>query len=82
MFHVGEWEPAIVRHTKTRQGMVDWIRNVRQSHWKEFKHRCDKIQFELSTNQKSIQSIFFSVTMLDDGGKGRSCTDLYNIVML
>lgn len=70
MFHVGEWEPAIVRHTKTRQGMVDWIQNVRQSHWKEFKHRCDKIQFELSTNQKSIQSIFFLSPCQTMGGRG------------
>lgn len=82
MFLVGAWEPAAVRHTKTRQGMVDWIPNVRQSHWREFKHRCDKIQFELSTNQESIQSIFFSVTMPDDGEKENSYTDLYSIVML
>lgn len=70
MFHVGEWEPAAVRHTKTRQGMVAWIRNVRQSHWKEFKHRCDKIQFELSTNQKSLQSIFFSCHHARRWGEG------------
>lgn len=71
MFLVGAWEPAAVRHTKTRQGMVDWIPNVRQSHWREFKHRCDKIQFELSTNQESIQSIFFFLSPCQMMGRRR-----------